>query len=197
VSGEWSRWQTIELDSLTPHRSPASSPIYRINPLNAMKTITFQKFTPCLWFDGQAEEAARFYTGIFKNSKIRKMTHYGDGAPLPKGTVLTVLFSLDGQEFLALNGGPQFKFTEAISFIVNCQTQKEIDRLWEKLSAGGQKVQCGWLKDKFGLSWQVVPTGLEQMIGGPDPARSQRVFQALMKMKKLDIAELKKAYGRK
>jgi predicted 3-demethylubiquinone-9 3-methyltransferase (glyoxalase superfamily) len=162
-----------------------------------MKTATFQKLTPCLWFDGQAEAAAKFYTAIFKNSKIRKTARYGEGGPQPKGTVLTVLFELDGQEFLALNGGPQFKFTEAVSFIVNCKTQKEIDRFWEKLSAGGQKVQCGWLKDKFGLSWQIVPTVLGQMISDPEPARSKSVFQAMMKMKKLDIKELKKAYGRR
>jgi predicted 3-demethylubiquinone-9 3-methyltransferase (glyoxalase superfamily) len=155
-----------------------------------------QKITPCLWFDDQAEEAARFYTSIFKNSKIGKITHYGEGAPRPKGSVLTVSFTLDGQEFLALNGGPQFKFTEAVSFIVNCKTQKEVDRMWEKLSEGGKDLQCGWLKDKYGVSWQVVPTILADMWSDPDPARAGRVLQALMGMQKLDIKALKKAYGR-
>jgi predicted 3-demethylubiquinone-9 3-methyltransferase (glyoxalase superfamily) len=156
-----------------------------------------QKITPCLWFDKQAEEAARFYTSIFKNSKIGEISHYGEGAPLPKGTVLAVTFQLEGQEFLALNGGPQFKFTEAISFIVNCETQEEVDQMWEKLSERGQKVQCGWLKDKYGLSWQVVPTILGKMMSDPDPARAQRVMQAMLRMKKLEISELEKAYGKK
>jgi predicted 3-demethylubiquinone-9 3-methyltransferase (glyoxalase superfamily) len=155
-----------------------------------------QKITPCFWFDDQAEEAARFYTSIFKNSRVGKISRYGEGAPRPKGTVLTVKFRLDGQEFLALNGGPQFKFTEAVSFIVNCETQKEVDRLWEALSEGGEKVQCGWLKDQYGLSWQIVPTILARMMSDPDPRRADRVFQAVMRMKKLDIKELKEAYGR-
>ena len=156
-----------------------------------------QKIVPCLWFDDQAEEAARFYTSIFKNSRVGKIARYGEGGPRPKGTVLTVKFRLDGQEFLALNGGPQFKFTEAVSFIVNCETQKEVDRLWETLSEGGEKVQCGWLKDKYGLSWQIVPTILARMMSDPDPRRADRVFQAVMRMKKLDIKELKAAYGRR
>jgi predicted 3-demethylubiquinone-9 3-methyltransferase (glyoxalase superfamily) len=155
-----------------------------------------QKITACLWFDDQAEEAARFYTSIFKKSKIGKISHYGEGGPRPKGSVLAVSFHLDGQEFLALNGGPQFKFSEAISFIVNCKTQKEVDRMWKKLSEGGQEVQCGWLKDKYGVSWQVVPTVLAKMMSDPDPARTARVFQAMLQMKKLDIKGLKKAYGR-
>jgi predicted 3-demethylubiquinone-9 3-methyltransferase (glyoxalase superfamily) len=155
-----------------------------------------QKITPCLWFDDQAEEAARFYTSIFKNSKMGAVTHYGEGAPRPKGSVLTVRFELDGQEFLALNGGPLFKFTEAVSFIVNCETQEELDRMWEKLSEGGSEVQCGWLKDRYGVSWQVVPAVLGEMLSDPDPERSARVMQAVMQMKKLDIAGLKKAYGR-
>jgi predicted 3-demethylubiquinone-9 3-methyltransferase (glyoxalase superfamily) len=154
-----------------------------------------QKITPCLWFDDQAEEATRFYVSMFKNSKIGKVSHYGEGGPRPKGSVLTVSFQLDGQEFLALNGGPYFKFTEAISWIVNCKTQKEVDRLWEKLSEGGEKGQCGWLKDKYGMSWQIVPTVLFKMMSDPDPARSRNVFQAMMQMKKLDIKGLKKAYG--
>ena len=157
---------------------------------------TFQKITACLWFDDQAEEAVRFYTSLFKNSKIGEVTHYGEGAPRPKGSVLTVRFHLNGQEFLALNGGPVFKFTEAVSFIVNCPTQKEVDRLWDKLSQGGEKVQCGWLKDKYGLSWQIVPTVLSKMLSDPDPARAEKVLQAVLKMKKLDITGLKKAYAR-
>jgi predicted 3-demethylubiquinone-9 3-methyltransferase (glyoxalase superfamily) len=156
-----------------------------------------QTITPCLWFDDQAEEAARFYTSIFKNSKIGEVTHYGEGAPRPKGSVLTVRFHLDGQEFLALNGGPDFKFTEAVSFIVNCETQEDVDRMWEQLSAGGEKVQCGWLKDKYGMSWQIVPTVLAKMMSDPDPARAARVMQAVMRMKKLDIKELEEAYARR
>jgi predicted 3-demethylubiquinone-9 3-methyltransferase (glyoxalase superfamily) len=155
-----------------------------------------QKITPCLWFDDQAEEAVRFYTAIFKNSKVRKVARCGEGGPRPKGSVLTVLFQLDGQEFLALNGGPNFKFTEALSLIVNCKTQKEVDRMWEKLSEGGEKGQCGWLKDKYGLSWQIVPTVLAKLVTDPDPARAARVLQAMMGMQKLDIKGLKKAYRR-
>jgi predicted 3-demethylubiquinone-9 3-methyltransferase (glyoxalase superfamily) len=154
-----------------------------------------QKITPCLWFDDQAEEAARFYTSVFKNSKIDKVSYYGEGGPRPKGSVVAVEFQLDGQQFLALNGEPQFKFTEAISFIVNCETQAEVDRMWEKLSEGGQQVQCGWLKDKYGVSWQIVPTVLGSMMSDPDPARAKRVFQAMMGKKKLDIEGLTKAYG--
>jgi predicted 3-demethylubiquinone-9 3-methyltransferase (glyoxalase superfamily) len=158
-----------------------------------------QRITSCLWFDDQAEEAVRFYTSIFKNSRIGEVTYYGEGSPSPrpKGSVLTVRFYLDGQEFLALNGGPMFKFTEAVSFIVNCETQKELDRYWAKLSAGGEESQCGWLKDKYGLSWQVVPTVIAKMLSDPDPDRVQRVFQAIMGMQKLDIATLKAAYSQK
>jgi predicted 3-demethylubiquinone-9 3-methyltransferase (glyoxalase superfamily) len=161
-----------------------------------MSEDPMQKITPCLWFDNQAEEAAHFYAGIFKNSKVGKITYYGDGAPRPKGTVLTVRFRIAGQDFLALNGGPQYKFTEAVSFMVNCKSQKELDRIWNKLCEGGSEVQCGWLKDKFGLSWQVVPAGLGKMLGNQEPGRAARVFQALLGMKKLDIKELKKAYKR-
>jgi len=156
-----------------------------------------QKITPCLWFDQQAEEAARFYVSIFKNSKIGAINHYGEGAPMPKGTVLTVRFQLDGQDYLALNGGPMFKFTEAVSFIVNCETQEEVDRMWDTLSDGGQQVQCGWLKDKYGLSWQVVPTALAKMISDPEPGRAGRVMKALLQMKKLDIKKLEEAYAGK
>ena len=157
-----------------------------------------QKITPFLWFDDKAEEAVSFYTSIFKNSKIVKIARYGDaGAQVsgrPKGTVMIVAFQLDGQEFMALNGGPQFKFTEAISFVVNCQTQEEVDEYWEKLSAGGQEVQCGWLKDKYGLSWQIVPTILGEMLSDPDPKKAERVMKAMLQMKKIDIKGLKQAY---
>ena len=154
---------------------------------------TTQKITPFLWFDNNAEEAVNFYVATFKNSKVGDVARYGDSGPGPKGSVMTMAFELEGQRFVALNGGPQFKFTEAVSFVVNCETQEELDYFWEKLSGnGGQEVQCGWLKDKYGLSWQIVPAILPQLISG-DPAKSNRVMQALMQMKKLDIAELQKA----
>ena len=153
-----------------------------------------QKITPFLWFDNNAEEAAKFYVSVFKNSKIGKVARYGEAGPGPKGTVMTVEFELDGQKFVALNGGPQFKFTEAVSFVVNCKTQKEVDTIWEKLSAGGQEVQCGWLKDKFGLSWQIVPTVMTELLTDRDPKKSQRVMKAMLKMVKLDIAALERAY---
>jgi predicted 3-demethylubiquinone-9 3-methyltransferase (glyoxalase superfamily) len=156
-----------------------------------------QKLSTCLWFDGKAEEAMNFYTSIFKNSKKGKISHYGDGAPLPKGTVMVATFELLGHEFIALNGGPQFKFNEAISLVVNCDTQAEVDEYWEKLSAGGGKVQCGWLTDKYGVSWQVVPTILAELMSDKDPAKAQRVMQALMQMTKLDIQKLKQAYDGK
>jgi len=155
-----------------------------------------QKITPCLWFDDKAEEAARYYVSIFANSKIDEITHYGQGMPKPAGSVLTVTFTLDGQEFMALNAGPQFPFTEAISLTVNCQTQAELDTMWRKLSAGGQEVQCGWLKDKYGLSWQVVPVALRQMLQDANPRKAQAVLQAIMPMVKLDLAALKQAYDR-
>lgn len=156
-----------------------------------------QKITAFLWFDGQAEEAMNFYTSIFKNSKIRSVTRYGEGGPGPKGTLMTATFTLNGQEFVALNGGPQFKFSEAISFVVNCETQAEVDESWEKLSAGGAKNRCGWLKDKYGLSWQIVPTVLGKMLQDKDPEKSKRVMNALLKMDKLDIETLKRAYEQK
>ncbi len=162
-----------------------------------------QKITPCLWFDNQAEEAVNFYVSIFKNSKIVSVARYGEaGAEVsgrPKGSVMTIIFQLDGQEFMALNGGPIFKFTEAISLIVNCKTQKEVDRLWEKLSEGGDKnaQQCGWLKDKFGLSWQIVPTVLGEMLQDKDPKKSERVMKAMLQMKKIDIKTLKRAYDQR
>ncbi|SRR6266487_2098241 len=155
-----------------------------------------QKITPFLWFDDNAEEAMNFYTSIFKNSKIVNVTRYGEAGPGPKGTVMTGAFQLEGQEFVALNGGPKFKFTEAVSFVVNCETQEEVDEFWEKLSEGGEKSVCGWLKDKFGLSWQIVPTVLEEMLQDKDEARSQRVMRAMMEMDKIDIAGLKQAYAK-
>src|SRR5881296_781447 len=153
-----------------------------------------QKITPFLWFDGNAEDAMNFYTSIFKNSKIGRITRYGDAGPGPKGTVMSATFQLDGQEFMALNGGPEFKFNEAISFVVNCETQEEVDELWEKLSAGGKEVQYGWLKDKYGVSWQIVPTILGKLLQDKDAEKSKRVVQAMLQMVKLDIQKLKQAY---
>jgi predicted 3-demethylubiquinone-9 3-methyltransferase (glyoxalase superfamily) len=156
--------------------------------------VQFQKITPFLWFDNQAEEAANFYVSVFPNSRIVKVVRNSAGGPAPAGSVLTVAFELDGLSFVGLNGGPHFKFTEAVSFVVNCQSQEEIDRYWEKLTAGGgTPVQCGWLKDKFGLSWQVVPTELPELLSNPDPAKAGRAMQAMMTMTKIDIAALKKA----
>jgi predicted 3-demethylubiquinone-9 3-methyltransferase (glyoxalase superfamily) len=163
------------------------------------KTI-MQKITPHLWFDNNAEEAAKFYTSIFKNSKIIDIAYYGESAAevsgRPKGTVMTVTFELEGQQrFMALNGGPVFKFSPAISFFVNCETQEEVDDLWEKLSEGGEKEQCGWLKDKFGLSWQIVPNVLGEMLQDKDVKKSERVMEAMLRMKKIDIQGLRKAYA--
>ncbi len=153
-----------------------------------------QRIVPFLWFDGQAEEAARFYTSLFDNSRILNITHWGDAGPGPKGTVMTVAFELDGLECMALNGGPEFRFTEAFSFMVKCDTQAEIDELWAKLSAGGAPGRCGWLKDKFGLSWQVGPREMGEMLQDGEPQRAQRVIAALMQMDKLDIGRLRAAY---
>ena len=153
-----------------------------------------QKIPPFLWFDSQAEEAMNFYVSIFRNSKVLTVNRYGDAGPGPKGTVMTANFLLDGQEFVALNGGPQYKFTPAISFVVNCESQQEVDDLWDKLSAGGREDPCGWLQDKFGVSWQIVPSVLVKLLSDPDPVKAQRVMAAMMKMKKIDIAALKRAY---
>ena len=159
-----------------------------------------QKITPFLWFDGNAEEAMNFYISIFKNSKILNVHRYVNdkparpGEPGPKGTVVTGTFILDGQEFMALNGGPQFKFTEALSLFVRCQTQEEVDGLWSKLSAGGQELQCGWLKDRFGVCWQIIPDALGEMLGDKDAAKSARVMRAMLQMKKIDIQTLRRAY---
>lgn len=154
-----------------------------------------QPITPCLWFDDKAEPAAQFYTSIFPSSKMGIVTHYGSSGPLPRGTVLTVTFTLNGQEFMALNGGPAFTFSPAISFVVKCETQDELDRYWSKLSADPDQEQCGWLKDRFGVSWQIVPSIVERLISDKDPAKADRVMAAIMKMKKLDIAELKRAHA--
>ncbi len=156
-----------------------------------MATLT--KITPCLWFDTQAEDAADFYTGIFPNSRVVNVSHYGSAGPRPEGMVMVVDFELEGQPFIALNGGPQFTFNEAISFQVNCGPQEEVDDYWTKLTDGGQEVACGWLKDRFGVSWQIVPTVLDELVRDPDPERSQRAMKAMLGMVKLDIAELQRA----
>jgi predicted 3-demethylubiquinone-9 3-methyltransferase (glyoxalase superfamily) len=153
------------------------------------------KISPFLWFDSQAEEAANFYVSVFPNSKIGKISRYGEAGPGPKGSVMVVEFELDGQHILALNGGPQFKFTEAISLSVDCKSQEEVDRYWQKLtSGGGSEGPCGWLKDRYGLSWQINPAILGQLLADPDPKKSRRVMEAMLKMKKIVIADLKKAY---
>lgn len=156
-----------------------------------------QKITPFLWFDGKAEEAMKFYTSIIPNSKVLGMVRVGDAGPGPKGSVLTANFVLNGVEFVALNGGPRFKFTEAVSFVLNCETQEEVDRYWEKLSEGGSTDMCGWLKDKYGLSWQITPIQLLQMIGDKDQQKADRAMKAMMQMKKLDIKALQKAFDGK
>lgn len=152
-----------------------------------------QKITSCLWFDTEGEEAANFYTSLFKNSKILDISHYGAAGPRPEGTVMTVTFELAGQEFIALNGGPEFKFNEAVSFQVNCETQEEVDEFWDGLSAGGEQGPCGWLKDKYGVSWQVVPAALNELLADPDPEKSQRAMKAMLEMSKIDIEGLKRA----
>jgi predicted 3-demethylubiquinone-9 3-methyltransferase (glyoxalase superfamily) len=152
-----------------------------------------KKITPCLWFDVEGEEAATFYTSVFPNSKIVHVARYGAAGPRPEGTVMTVSFELAGQEFLALNGGPEFTFNEAISFQVSCETQEEVDAFWDQLSAGGAEGPCGWLKDRFGVSWQIVPTALPRLLADPDPEKSQRVMQAMLKMKKIEIDALEQA----
>ena len=154
-----------------------------------------QKITPFLWFDNNAEEAMNHYVSIFENARIVSVSRYGEVGPGPKGSIMTGTFEIEGQQFMALNGGPHFKFTEAISLFVNCSTQAEVDELWEKLSAGGQESQCGWLKDKFGLSWQIIPSALGEMLSDPDPQKSKRVMQAMLQMGKIDIAKLQAAYN--
>jgi len=153
-----------------------------------------QKITPFLWFDGNAEEAMNLYVSVFKNSKVVSVTRYGEAGPGPKGTVMSATFQLEGQQFYALNGGPQYKFTPAISLFVSCETQKEVDELWNKLSAGGHKDRCGWLQDKYGLSWQIIPTVLGKMLQDKNPRKAQNVMKAMLQMDKIDIAKLKQAY---
>jgi predicted 3-demethylubiquinone-9 3-methyltransferase (glyoxalase superfamily) len=162
--------------------------------LVAKEKTNMQKITPFLWFDNKAEEAMNFYVSVFKNSKVGRVTRYGEAGPGPKGTVMSATFQLDGQDFLALNGGPHFTFTPAISFFVNCETQQEVDELWEKLSEGGKKDRCGWLKDKYGLSWQIIPSVLGRLLQDKDPEKSKRVMQAMLQMDKIDIERLKQAY---
>jgi predicted 3-demethylubiquinone-9 3-methyltransferase (glyoxalase superfamily) len=153
-----------------------------------------QRITPCLWFDNQGEDAATYYVSLFDDARILDVTRYGEGAPMPAGTALTVSFQLEGLEFTALNGGPAFTFNEAVSFQVSCESQDEVDRLWNKLTAdGGEEGSCGWLKDKFGLSWQIIPTELPKLLGDPDPGRSQRAMQAMLQMQKIDIEAIRKA----
>lgn len=152
-----------------------------------------KKIVPCLWFDTEGEAAAEFYTSVFPNSRILDVSHYGEAGPRPAGTVMTVNFELNGQEFLALNGGPEFTFSEAISFQVFCEDQDEVDRYWSALSEGGEEGPCGWLKDRFGLSWQIVPTRLGELLSDPDPERSQRAMKAMLGMKKIDVAELERS----
>ena len=153
-----------------------------------------QKINPFLWFDGKAEEAANFYTSVFGNSRIAGISRYGEAGPGPKGAVMSVTFELDGQKFMALNGGPQFTFTPAISFFVNCETQQEVDELWEKLSEGGQKNRCGWLQDKYGVSWQIIPTALGKLMSDADPKKANRVIKAMLEMDKIDLQRLQQAY---
>jgi predicted 3-demethylubiquinone-9 3-methyltransferase (glyoxalase superfamily) len=153
-----------------------------------------QRITPFLWFDDQAEEAMNFYVSIFKNSKVGRVTRYGEAGPGPKGSVMSATFQLEGQEFMALNGGPHFSFTPAISFFVNCETQEEVDDLWKKLSAGGKTDRCGWLKDKYGLSWQIIPSALGRLMGDNNAAKAQSVMKAMLQMDKIDIARLQQAY---
>ena len=155
-----------------------------------------QKIIPFLWFDGKAEAAVNFYVSVFKNSKVLSISRYGEAGPGPKGSVMSATFQLEGQNFYALNGGPQYKFTPAISLFVNCETQQEVDELWGKLSAGGREEQCGWLTDKFGLSWQIIPTILGRLLGDKDPVKANRVMQAMLQMVKIDIKGLQQAYDR-
>jgi predicted 3-demethylubiquinone-9 3-methyltransferase (glyoxalase superfamily) len=159
------------------------------------KENIMKKITPYLWFENQAEEAANYYASIFKNSKIHEIQRYGEAGPGPAGSAMIVTFELEGQDFIALNGGPQFKFNEAISFYVDCKTQEEVDELWAKLSAGGEEGPCGWLKDKYGLSWQIIPTTLTELLSDPDPEKAERVMKAMLQMSKIDIEGLKKAYA--
>src|ERR1700733_3940516 len=187
----WRRAMTGWRTSCLPTENEHERSIHRKGEMD------MQKIRPFLWFDGNAEEAMKFYTSIFKNSKIGNVQRYGEAGPGPKGSVMSGTFQIEGQEFMALNGGPLFKFTPAISFFVNCETQQEVDELWEKLSAGGETMQCGWLKDKFGLCWQIIPKAQGEMLGDKDPEKSKRVMKAMMKMIKIDVEGLKRAYDGK
>jgi predicted 3-demethylubiquinone-9 3-methyltransferase (glyoxalase superfamily) len=171
-----------------------NSRLHQTTARNNSKENWMQKITPFLWFDGKAEEAMNFYVSIFENSKVVNVTRYGDAGPGPKGTVMSAVFQLQGQTFYALNGGPKYRFTPAISFFVNCETQQEIDRFWEKLSEGGEKSRCGWLQDKYGLSWQIVPSILGEYLGDKNAEKSKSVMNAMLQMDKLDIKKLKQAY---
>jgi predicted 3-demethylubiquinone-9 3-methyltransferase (glyoxalase superfamily) len=173
----------------------SGSDLYRQVGLNGKESTVGQKITPFLWFDTQAEEAANFYVSVFKNSEVLEVSRFGEGAPREAGSVMTVSFRLDGQPFTALNGGPEFNFTEAVSFQIDCGDQEEVDYFWEKLTAGGEPGPCGWLKDKYGLSWQVIPRILMELLGDPDRAKADRVMQAMLQMSKIDIAKLKEAYA--
>jgi predicted 3-demethylubiquinone-9 3-methyltransferase (glyoxalase superfamily) len=180
------RWKLLGVDEFSrPGRSFRST--------YSRKDATMPALTPMLWFDTEAEQAAEFYTSVFPNSKIVEVTHYGSAGPRREGMVMTVAFELDGQEFVALNGGPDYSFSEAISFIVNCETQEEVDTYWEALSEGGEEGPCGWLKDRFGLSWQVTPTALPRLLADPDTDKAQRVMAAMLEMKKIDIETLERA----
>jgi predicted 3-demethylubiquinone-9 3-methyltransferase (glyoxalase superfamily) len=170
-----------------------SNPVVRRHLSTPSREDDMQKITPCLWFDTEGEDAARFYTSVFPNSRIVDVTRYGSAGPRPEGTVMTVSFELDGQQFVALNGGPEFTFSEAISFQVSCETQEEVDTFWSKLSEGGEEGPCGWLKDRFGLSWQIIPTALPKLLGDRDAEKSQRVMQAMLGMKKIEIGALEHA----
>jgi predicted 3-demethylubiquinone-9 3-methyltransferase (glyoxalase superfamily) len=163
------------------------------DPAMHRKDDTMSKITPCLWFDTQGEEAANFYTSVFPNSKILDVSYYGPDTPRPEGTVLTVTFELDGQKFVALNGGPEFQFNEAISFQVSCEDQEEVDRYWDTLTEGGEPGPCGWLKDKYGVSWQIIPTALPRLLGDPDREKANRVMQAMLSMGKIEIEGLERA----
>ena len=176
----------------SPHLAPAAEGGLR---MFTAKTIAMQKITPFLWFNNNAEEAVQFYTSLFPDTKVLKMVRYTEAGPGPAGSVMTAVFELQGQQFIALNGGPVYTFTEAISFVINCESQEEVDTLWEKLSEGGEKGRCGWLKDRFGLSWQVVPTALPSLLSRGDAEGTKRVMQAMLKMNKIDINQLEEAYN--
>jgi predicted 3-demethylubiquinone-9 3-methyltransferase (glyoxalase superfamily) len=201
IAGFWLREITAQLEAISatrlthPARGLCRPDEPLSNPRGSSTMASKQKITTFLWFDNNAQEAMEFYTSVFKNSKIGNVSRYGEAGPGPKGTVMVGSFELEGQQFTALNGGPRFKFTEAISLVINCETQEEVDYFWEKLGAGGQLQQCGWLKDKFGLSWQVVPTVLDELMRDKDPQKSKRVMEAMLQMVKLDIPRLRAAYA--